>query len=59
MFEADKKEADAGIRKSEQVYKIISLKNRTMNFTCSGLKDLVREFNDLEDAYRAQQDQLV
>lgn len=59
MFEADKKEADAGIRKSDQTYKIISLKNRTMSFTCSTLKDLVREFNDLEDAYRAQQDQLV
>lgn len=54
MFEADKKEADAGIRKSDQTYKIISLKNRTMSFTCSTLKDLVREFNDLEDAYRAQ-----
>lgn len=59
MFEADKKEADAGIRKSDQTYKIISLKNRTMSFTCSTLKDLIREFNDLEDAYRAQQDQLV
>jgi len=42
IFEVDKKEGDAGMRKSKETYKIISLKNRIMSFTCSGLKDLVR-----------------
>lgn len=53
IFECDKKEGDEGMRKSKQNYKIISIKNRIMSFTCAPLKDLVREFNDLEDAYRA------
>lgn len=30
-----------------------------MSFTNNDLKDLVREFSDLEDNYRAQQDELV
>ena len=42
IFEVDKKEGDAGMRKSKENYKIISIKNRFMSFTCSGLKDLVR-----------------
>ena len=54
IFEVEKKEGDAGMRRSQQSYKIISIKNRIMSFTCSGLKDLVREFSDLEDQYRVQ-----
>lgn len=34
MFEVDKKEGDAGVRKSKNAYKIISIKNRIMSFTC-------------------------
>jgi hypothetical protein len=30
-----------------------------MSFTCSGLKDLVRQFTELEEQYRIQQDELV
>jgi DNA mismatch repair protein MSH2 len=59
MFEVDKKEGDAGVRKSQNSYKIISIKNRIMSFTCSELKELVREYNELEDNYKAQQDELV
>jgi len=49
VFECVKSEGDAGMRKSQQQYKIISIKNRIMSFTCPGLKDLVREFSDLEE----------
>ena len=42
IFEVDKKEGDAGMRKSNETYKMLSLKNRIMSFTCAGLKDLVR-----------------
>ena len=42
IFEVEKKEGDAGMRQSKETYKIISIKNRIMSFTCSGLKDLVR-----------------
>lgn len=49
IFEVEKKEGDSGMRKSQQQYKIISIKNRIMSFTCSGLKDLVRQFTDIED----------
>mmetsp|Transcript_5733 Transcript_5733/g.7730 ORF Transcript_5733/g.7730 Transcript_5733/m.7730 type:complete len:170 (-) Transcript_5733:696-1205(-) len=59
IFEVDKKEGDAGIRKSQETYKIISLKNRIMSFTCSGLKDLVRQYAELEEQYKIQQDELV
>ena len=55
MFECDKKEGDAGMRKQNKKYnyKIISIKNKIMSFTTSELKDLVREYNELEDNYRA------
>ena len=54
VFEVDKKEGDDGMRKSSQTYKVISIKNRIMSFNCSGLKDLVRQFTELEDQYRVQ-----
>ena len=34
-------------------YKIVSIKNKIMSFSVSELKDLVREYNELEDSYRA------
>ena len=49
IFEVDKKEGDAGMRKSNETYKMLSLKNRIMSFTCTGLKDLVRQFVEFED----------
>lgn len=52
VFEVVKTEGDAGMRKSKNTYKIVSIKNRIMSFTCPGLKDLVREFNDLEEQYK-------
>ena len=52
VFEVEKKEGDDGMRKSSQTYKVISIKNRIMSFSCSGLKDLVRQFTDLEEQYR-------
>ena len=54
IFEVEKKEGDAGMRSSQETYKIISIKNRIMSFTCSGLKDLVRQFNELEEQYKIQ-----
>ena len=59
MFEVDKKEGDAGMRKSSNNYKIISIKNRIMSFTNSELRELVKEYNELEDNYKAQHDELV
>ena len=59
VFEVLKAEGDAGMRKSKQQYKIVSIKNRIMSFTCQGLKDLVRVFQDLEEQYRIQQNELV
>lgn len=59
VFEVEKKEGDAGMRKSKETYKIISIKNRIMSFNCAGLKDLVRQFSELEEQYRIQQDELV
>lgn len=56
IFECDKKEGDAGMRinnKKLSGYKIISIKNKIMSFTVNELKDLVREYNELEDNYRA------
>ena len=60
-FECDKKEGDAGMRKANKKfnYKIISIKNKIMSFTTSELKDLIREYNELEDSYRALQNELV
>ena len=59
MFEVDKKEGDDGMRRSKTDYKVISIKNRIMSFTFPGLKDLVRQFSELEEQYRVQQDELV
>ena len=62
IFECDKKEGDAGMRinnKKLNGYKIISIKNKIMSFTVNELKDLVREYNDLEDNYKALQNELV
>lgn len=55
IFECDKKEGDAGIRNSNKKfnYKIISIKNKIMSFSVNELKDLVREYNELDDNYRA------
>ena len=51
VFECDKKEGDAGMRKHNKKYnyKIISIKNKIMSFSIQELKDLVREYNELED----------
>ena len=59
VFEVLKVEGDAGMRKSKEQYKIVSIKNRIMSFTCQGLKDLVRVFQGLEEQYRIQQNELV
>lgn len=59
VFEVDKKEGDDGMRRSKHDYKVISIKNRIMSFTFPGLKDLVRQFSELEEQYRVQQDELV
>ena len=34
VFEVVKAEGDAGMRKSKQSYKIVSIKNKIMSFTC-------------------------
>ena len=54
VFEGDKKEGDAGMRKSNETYKMLSIKNRIMSFTCAGLKDLVRQYTELEEQYKIQ-----
>lgn len=53
-FECDKKEGDEGMRNPHKKfnYKILSMKNKIMSFTITELKDLVREYNELEDNYR-------
>lgn len=53
IFEVDKKEGDAGMRKSSTKYKIISIKNKIMCFTCNELKELVKDYIELDDQYRA------
>ena len=60
VFEVDKKEGDNGMRKAGgNKYKIISIKNRIMSFTCPELKELVREYVQLEEKYREESDELV
>jgi len=59
IFEADKKEVDAGIRKTNNKYTVINAKMRTSSFTCKKLKDLVDEFHDLEEQQRSIQGELV
>lgn len=51
VFECDKKEGDVGMRRANKKYnyKIISIKNKIMSFNVSELKELVREYNELED----------
>lgn len=48
VFEVDKKDGDAGVRKSRNDYKVLSTKNRVMTFTCEELKELVRQYYDLD-----------
>lgn len=61
IFECDKKEGDVGMRNQNKRfnYKVISVKNKMMSFTIPELKDLVREYTELEDNYRALQNELV
>jgi len=47
------------MRTSKQTYKIVSIKNKIMSFTCQGLKDICREINDLQENYQMQQNELV
>ena len=42
VFEVDKKEGDAGMRRSGNEYRVLSMKMRVMTFTCEELKELVR-----------------
>jgi hypothetical protein len=46
LFEAkNKTQAEKGIRNSKENYKIISLKlNKSIQFTCNGLKELINEY---------------
>ena len=44
VFEVDKKEGDNAMRKSKNTYKILTVKNRIMTFTCNALREQVREF---------------
>ena len=59
VFECEKKDGDAGMRQSKENYKVVSVKMRIMTFTCTGLKQLVSKFNEYEEQYRTQQDELV
>lgn len=59
MFEVDKKEGDAGMRQSRNEYKILSMKNRVMSFTCEELKELVRQYTDVQSAYQEKQEALA
>ena len=59
MFEVEKKDGDAGMRKSKENYKTVSVKMRMMTFTCRGLQDLVKKFNEYDEQYRTQSDELV
>jgi DNA mismatch repair ATPase MutS len=50
-FEVDKKDGDNGMRKSKNEYKILSVKNRVMVFTCPQLKELVNQYLELYEKY--------
>ena len=52
LFEVEKKDGDAGMRKSKENYKTVSVKMRMMTFTCRGLQDLAKKFNEYEEQYR-------
>ena len=58
-FEVDKKDGDNGMRKSKNEYKILSVKNRVMVFTCPQLKELVNQYLELYDKYNEEQNKLV
>ena len=49
MFEVEKKDGDAGMRKSKENYKTVSVKMRMMTFTCRGLQDPVKKFNEYDE----------
>lgn len=59
VFEVDKKEGDAGMRKSKNTYKVLGMKQRVMNFTCHELKELVRKYDEVQEEYSEKQDELV
>lgn len=58
-FEVDKKDGDNGMRKSKNEYKILSVKNRVMVFTCPQLKELVNQYLELYEKYNEEQNKLV
>ena len=58
-FQVDKKDGDEGMRRSKNQYKILSVKNRQMVFTCSELKELVNQYEELQGFYNDEQGKLV
>ena len=59
VFEVDKKEGDAGMRRSGNEYKVLSMKMRVMTFTCEELKELVRSYSTVQTEYQEKQDALT
>lgn len=59
LFEVNKKEGDAGMRKSKLTYKTITVKKGVTCFTCQDLKELVSRYVELEEAYREKQEDMV
>jgi len=59
LFEVNKKEGDAGFRKSAEQYRVVSVKQGRSLFTCKQLKELANQHLELEEAYREKQEDLV
>ena len=51
IFEVNKKEGDAGMRNSKNQYKVLGMKMSVMNFTCNELRELVKQYDELQDEY--------
>jgi len=52
ILETDKKEGDNAMRNSRVNYKVLTVKNRIMSFTCPELREAVKDFQELEDQYK-------
>jgi len=54
VLEIEKKDGDAGMRKSKKTYKVLQVKGRNMSFTCQKLKDLCNQYTTLNYDYYQQ-----
>lgn len=58
-FETEKKDADAGFRKTKNKYRVLSVKMRNTIFTNEELKSLVKKYETAVESFGEHQGQLV